>query len=182
MSFVNTFRDVLLQPSVFFKRMPAEKDFFEAVVFALVCSLIPGTIIMREQITWGALPFFFAGFLFVFIMRLFIDSAILHGLFKVFGGDAIYQKSLQILSYSYAANLLVAIPVLAIEFDIIHVDFSLIFTLYGAYLITRGGQLIHNLNFEKSVFATFLWESWYLVTSFILITFVETFYNKGFYL
>ena len=176
------FRDILFQPSAFFKRVSAETDFFDAVVFALVCSLIPGTIIMREQITLGALPFFFAGFLFVFIMRLFVDSAILHGLFKIFGGSAIYQKSLQILSYSYAANLLIVIPALAIEFDIIPVDFSLLFTLYGAYLITRGGQLIHNLNFEKSVFATFLWESWYLMTSVILVTLVETFYNKGFYL
>ncbi len=179
MSFVNIFADILLQPSVFFKRVSTEKDFFNAVVFALVCSLIPGTILMREQITWGALPFFFAGFLFVFIMRLFIDSAVLHGLFKVFGGKAIYQKSLQILSYSYAANLLVTIPVLAIELKIIPVDFSLIFTLYGAYLITRGGQLIHKLNFEKSAFAALLWEFWYLVTSFVLLTFLGTLYNTG---
>jgi hypothetical protein len=134
---------------------------------------------MREQITWGALPFFFAGFLFVFILRLFIDSAVLHGLFRMFGGEAIYQKSLQILSYSYAANLFITIPVLAIELDIVSVDFSLIFTMYGLYLVTRGGQLIHNLNFEKSVFVAILWESWYLITSYILVTFVQTFYNTG---
>jgi hypothetical protein len=172
MELVNILRDILLQPSAFFKQVSAEKDFFGAIVFALICSLIPGTILIREQLSWGALPFFIAGFLFVFIMRLFIDSAVLHGLFKMFGGKAIYQKSLQILSYSYAANLLITIPILAIELEITQVDFSLIFTLYGAYLITRGGQLIHNLNFEKSTFAALLWESWYLVTSFILVTFM----------
>jgi hypothetical protein len=98
MEFVNIFRDILLQPSAFFRQVAAEKDFFDAVVFALICSLIPGTILIREQLSWGALPFFFAGFLFVFIMRLFIDSTVLHGLYKMFGGEAIYQKSFQILS------------------------------------------------------------------------------------
>lgn len=179
MNFINTFRGILFQPSPFFKQVSAEKDFFDSVVFALICSLIPGTILMREQITTGALPFFFAGFLFVFIMRLFIDSAVLHGLFKIFGGEAIYQKSLQILSYSYAANLFVTIPVLAIELDIIQIDFSFLFALYGAYLIARGGQLIHKLNFEKSVFAALLWEFWYFITSFALVSVVETFYNPG---
>ncbi|MGA9189995.1 MAG: YIP1 family protein [Methanosarcina sp.] len=170
MGFANIFKEILLQPSDFFKRVSSEKNFSDPGIFALICSLIPGTILMREKVTWGALPFFFAGFLFVFITRLFIDSAILHGLFKMFGGEAVYQKSLQILSYSYAAYLFVTIPILAIEFEIIPVDFSLVFTLYGVYLITRGGQLIHNLNFGKSAFASILWESWYLVTSFILIT------------
>lgn len=170
MGFANIFKEILLQPSDFFKQVSSEKNFSYPVIFALICSLIPGTILMREKVTWGALPFFFAGFLFVFITRLFIDSAILHGLFKMFGGEAVYQKSLQILSYSYAAYLFVTIPILAIEFEIVPVDFSLVFTLYGVYLITRGGQLIHNLNFGKSAFAAILWESWYLVTSFILIT------------
>lgn len=179
MDFVNRLKDILLQPSAFFKRVSVEKDFFDAVVFALICSLIPGTILMREQITWGTLPFFFAGFLFVFIMRLFIDSAVLHELFKMFGGEALYPKSLQILSYSYASNLFVTLPILAIELNIVSVDFSLIFTMYGLYLITRGGQFIHNLNFEKSAFAAILWESWYLITSYILVTFVQTFYNAG---
>jgi hypothetical protein len=179
MSFANVFKEILLRPSAFFKRVSTEKDFFDAVVFALICSLIPGTILMRERITWGTLPFFFAVFLFVFIMRLFIDSAVLHGLFKLCGGEAIYQKSLQILSYSYAANLFVTLSILAIEFNIVSVDFSLIFILYGAYLITRGGQLIYNLNFEKSAFAALLWEFWYLVTSFVLVTFVETLYNAS---
>jgi hypothetical protein len=174
MNFINIIKSILLQPSAFFKQVSAEKDFFDAIIFALICSLIPGTILMREQITWGALPVFFAGFLFVFIMRLFIDSAVLHGLFKMFGGEAIYQKSLQILSYSYTANLFVTLPVLAIKLDIVSVDFSLIFTIYGLCLITRGGQLIHNLNFEKSVFAAILWESWYLITSYILVSFVGT--------
>jgi hypothetical protein len=174
MNFINIIKNILLQPSAFFKQVSAEKDFFDAIIFALICSLIPGTLLMREQITWGVLPVFFAGFLFVFIMRLFIDSAVLHGLFKMFGGEAIYQKSLQILSYSYAANLFVTLPVMAIKLDIVSVDFSLIFAIYGLYLITRGGQLIHNLNFEKSVFAAILWESWYLITSYILVSFVET--------
>ncbi len=175
MGFVNRFKDILLQPSDFFKRVSSENDFFSPVIFALTCGLIPGIILVREKIAWGALPLFFAGFLFVFIMRLFIDSAVLHGLFKVFGGKAVYQKSLQILSYSYAAYLFVTIPILAIEFDIVPVDFSLVFTLYGVYLMTRGGQSIHNLNFEKSATAAILWESWYLVTSFILVTFLVTF-------
>lgn len=174
MNFVNVFKEILLRPSAFFKRVSTEMDFFDAVVFALICSLIPGTILMRGHITLEAFPFFFSVFLFVFIMRLFIDSAVLHGLFKIFGGGAIYQKSLQILSYSYAAYLFLTFSVLAIEFNIVSVDFSLIFILYGAYLITRGGQLIYNLNFEKSAFAVFLWELWYLFTSFALVTFVET--------
>jgi hypothetical protein len=179
MYFINILKDILLQPSTFFKQMSVEKDFFNAIIFALLCSLVPGTILIREQLTWEALPFFLAGFLFVFIMRLFIDSAVLHGLFKVLGGEAIYQKSLLVLSYSYAANLFVTIPVLAIELEITPVDFSFIFTLYGAYLIARGGQLIHKLNFGKSAFAAFLWEFWYLVTSFVLLTFVETPYSTG---
>lgn len=174
MNFVNVFKEILLRPSAFFKRVSTEMDFFDAVVFALICSLIPGTILIRGHITLEAFPFFFSVFLFVFIMRLFIDSAVLHGLFKIFGGGAIYQKSLQILSYSYAAYLFLTFSVLAIEFNIVSVDFSLIFILYGAYLITRGGQLIYNLNFEKSAFAVFLWELWYLFTSFALVTFVET--------
>ncbi len=174
MSFADVFKDILLRPSSFFKRISTEKDFFNAVVFALICSLIPGTILMREHITWGAFPVFFSGFMFVFIMRLFIDSAVLHGLFKMVGGEAIYQKSLQILSYSYAAYLFVTLSVLAIEFNIVSVDVSLIFVLYSAYLITRGGQLIYNLNFEKSAFAVFLWELWFLFTSFALVTFLET--------
>jgi hypothetical protein len=174
MNFANIFKEILLRPSAFFKQVSTEMDFFDAVVFALICSLIPGTIIMRGHITWGAFPFFVSVFLFVFIMRLFIDSAVLHGLFKIFGGEAVYQKSLQILSYSYAAYLFLTFSVLAMEFNIVSVDFSLIFILYSAYLITRGGQLIYNLNFEKSAFAVFLWELWFLFTSFALVTFVGT--------
>lgn len=172
MSFVNNFKGVLLKPSDFFNNVSFNDDFFDPVIFALICNLIPGIILVREQITLNSLPFFLAGFLFIFIFRLFIDSAVLHGLFKLMGGKAFYQQTFEILSYSYIANLFIVIPILALQLNLLPVDFSLIFTLYGLYLIIIGGQFIHNLNIGKSAFAAFIWELWYLVSSFIIVTYI----------
>jgi|GEM_PF-3398228 hypothetical protein len=169
MNFFSTANEIVKTPSEFFKKTSSVKGYYDPIVFACICGLFP-------QIIMGAIVSpviaFLVAFLFSFIIRLFIDSAVLHGLFKVAGGKATYESTFQILAYSYIAQFFTALPIAASQAGLTP-DISPILLLYAIYLLTIGGQFVHNLNVGKAVTVAILWSFWYLITAVVLFAVME---------
>ncbi|WP_440944995.1 YIP1 family protein [Methanosarcina sp. T3] len=169
MNFFSTANEIVNTPSEFFKKVPGEKGYYDPVIFACICALFPQLI--SGTIVSPILAFLIA-FLFSFIIRLFIDSAVLHGLFRLVGGVATYESTFQILAYSYTAQFFTSLPIAVAQAGLVP-DLSPILILYGIYLLTIGGQFVHKLSAGKAAIVAILCLFWYVVTSFILYLLVE---------
>lgn len=141
MDYLIIFKEILLQPSEFFKKMPKDENYFDPLIFAGICIGIPVFVLDPDP---GFFTAKYTGFVLGLLSRLFVSSAILHILWKAMGGTASFKNTFQIVAYSNALVLFTLIPI----------DLSLIMIPYLMYIRMRGGQFVHNLSAGKSAAVT----------------------------
>lgn len=174
MDYFERYIEIVLDPAEFFKKIPLEEGYIGPVFFAYICSMIPSIVLIREEIpSYGGLLIIFFGFLGGFILRILFDTAVLHGLFKAFGGKAVYKSTFQLVTFSYAAELLQTIPILANQFNLIPTNLAPMLILYFLYLLSIGGQFVHNLSIKRAVFAALIWACSYHIGLYSLYFIAE---------
>lgn len=159
--YLTIFKEVLLQPSEFFKKMPRDEDYFDPLIFAGICIGIPVFILSINEMNYFVS--IYTGFVFGLISRLFLNSAILHILWKVVGGTASFKNTFQIFAYSSAIDLFAAFPI----------DLSLITIPYMIYIRTRGGQFVHNLSTGRSAVAAIVEGIFEVIQGIILLEMMD---------
>ncbi len=136
MNYLITVKELVLQPSEFFKKMPKIENYYDPLIFAGLCN-IPALILIIDINSFTAM---YTGFLIGLIIRLFAYSAILHILWKTVGGTADFKHSFQIYAYSNVIEL----------FAVLVGELSLLLLPYQIYIRVRGGQFVHNLGLGRS--------------------------------
>lgn len=137
MEYITVFKELLLQPSEFFTKMPRNENYFDPLIFAGICS-IPGFILYVDKSYFVAS---YTGYLIGLIMRLFTNSLILHILWKVVGGTASFKNTFQIYAYSNVLEFFAALLG----------DLGWLLIPYLMYIRAKGGQFVHNLGLGRSL-------------------------------
>lgn len=136
MEYLITFKKLLLQPSEFFEKMQRNENCLNPLIFAGICN-IP-TFLLTTDLSYFTASY--TGFLIGFIARLFVNSVILHVLWKAIGGTASLKNTFQIYAYSNVLELFA--PFMGY--------LSILTIPYQLYIRARGGQFIHNLSLRSS--------------------------------
>jgi len=154
-------RDIIFRPQVFFQGMPLTEGYLRPVLFAstvflivlaynvlLVATGLPfpnGQGVKDNALLWGALlkaPVLYA----LWILGLFLGSAILHLSFRLLKGKATFQGTFRLFAYSTVANLLSLVPLFG----------QYLSTVYALVLIMFGGRYVHGLSSPRSIAAPLL--------------------------
>jgi len=151
--YVNTWKEVLLRPSDFYREMPKIGGYFDPIAFATVnlCISMLFCLIFNSNsyVLTDALsktPMFVAIVIFVAgIGSLLIDATILYIIYKVLGGTGSYEGTARLVLYASAAPMFIWVPLV-----------GWIFGIYQFYLYIVGGKFVHNISMERSGLAIIL--------------------------
>jgi hypothetical protein len=161
MDYIKTWKEVMLRPSDFFKRMPTTGGYIDPLIFALISTVINVllfTLFRYGMFTLGVrsslltlgieqgLKFNFSVFsdviepFFISIVGTFIMALIFNLVSKAFGGTGSYEGTVRFMFYSSAPALLTWIPIL-----------DLVAGIYAIYLNIVGGMIVYNISMGKSI-------------------------------
>lgn len=166
MDYIKTWKEVMLRPSDFYRRMQTTGEYTGLLTFVSITAIINGILISLVRyviLTSGVLP----GMLTLIDMRysrpdvsifwtvilapisgivgVFILALIFNLLYKVFGGTGNYNGTVRFLSYASAPGVLTWIPFI-----------GLIIGIYELYLYIVGGMIVHNVSIKKSTIIVLL--------------------------
>ncbi len=145
-NYIDTWKNVIMHPTLFFENMPVSGGYGEPIRFALInCMLGIGLIIFLFLIqpptyyrsVIDLIIFLCISFLITGVAGLFIYFIV----FKIMGGKGSIEGTFRQLAYSSAPVALPIIPILP---------------LYSLYLIIVGGKYVHNMGKLRSAVAVFL--------------------------
>jgi len=148
---IRTWKQVMLNPSAFYKRMPATGGYTDPLIFAAICVVInsllvvfarPGIAVLMGMGTprTGFSVISRVIILFIFgITSIFILALLFNFLYRVFGGTGDYEGTLRFVSYASAPIIFTWIPIL-----------GLIIGIYQLYLYIVGGMAVHKVSLKKS--------------------------------
>lgn len=186
MDYINTWKEVILRPSDFYRSMPKTGGYVDPIIFAAISFILYGLLTVLLAILFGSGMYMGSiyggmydgmyrgiyggvrgfGFLAIFmtviitpiggIISLFIEAAILYIIYKVLGGKGSYEGTLRFISYATAVLLLSWIPLI-----------GWVFGFYGIYLYIVGGMNVHDVSMVKSTIAVLL--PTFLVILFVII-------------
>jgi hypothetical protein len=151
MDYIKTWKEVILRPSDFYRRMPTTGGYADPLTFALISSIINTLLFALVRPTMLTLVgmhvprinlSIFSTVIILFIaniVSLFILALIFNLLYKALGGAGSYEGTVRFISYSSAPTVLSWIPIL-----------GLITGIYELYLCTVGGMIVHNVSMKKS--------------------------------
>lgn len=167
MDYINMWKDVILKPSDFFRKMPTTGKYTDSLVFALINNIIFLNLvvlfnneirngvsnILRSILSSNTSIFFSIYFILwtivttlsLSISSISIRAAIFNASYKLLGGTGSYGGSVRVISYTSALMVLTLIPLV-----------GWIFSLYGLYLYVVGGMFVHHVSMWKSIIAIFL--------------------------
>lgn len=166
MDYINTWKEVILRPSDFYRSMPKTGGYADPLIFAAINFILYGLLTALIAGLFGRGMYGgmydgmyggFGGFSFlavimnvviipiVGIISLFIEAAILYIIYKVLGGNGSYEGTVRFISYATAVLLLSWIPFI-----------GWVFGFYGLYLYILGGMNVHDVSMVKSTIAVLL--------------------------
>lgn len=166
MDYINTWKEVILRPSDFYKSMPKTGGYADPLIFAAINFILYGLLTtllaglfgrgmyggMYDGMYDGFGGFRFLGIItnviiipIAGIISLFIEAAILYIIYKVLGGGGSYEGTVRFISYATAVLLLSWIPFI-----------GWVFGFYGLYLYILGGMNVHDVSMVKSTIAVLL--------------------------
>lgn len=151
--YVDTWKEVLLKPSDFYREIPKIGGYIDPIIFATVhlCISILFCLLFNSNsyVLTDALsktPMLVAIFLFIIgIGSLFIDATILYIIYKTLGGTGSYEGTVRLVLYASAAPMFIWVPLI-----------GWIFGIYQFYLYLVGGKFVHNISMERSGLAIIL--------------------------
>jgi hypothetical protein len=157
MDYIKTWKDVILKPSDFYRRMPKTGGYADPISFAVINLILNAFLfnLVRPRIL--ALNgmhelrhnfSFFTDVIFepiLSIIGLFVLALILNILYhlKIIGGTGNHEGTLRIISYASATMVFSWIPFV-----------GLISSIYCFYLNIVGGMIVQNVSMRKSTILT----------------------------
>ncbi|MHC1756246.1 MAG: YIP1 family protein [Methanosarcina sp.] len=175
MDYINTWKEVMLRPSDFYRSMPKTGGYADPLIFAAISFIIYGLLTAllaglfgRGMYMGGMYGGMYDGMyggtydgvrefsLFTVlatviilpiagIVSLFVEAAILYVIYKVLGGKGSYEGTVRFVSYATAVLVVSWIPLV-----------GWIAGLYGIYLYIVGGMYVHDVSMGKSAIAILL--------------------------
>lgn len=166
MDYIDTWKEVILRPSDFYRNMPKTGGYADPLTFAAINFILYGLLtaliagLFGRGMYGGMYDGMYGGFRglgfltiitnviiipFAGIISLFIEAAILYIIYKVLGGKGSYEGTVRFISYATAVLLLSWIPFL-----------GWVFGIYGIYLYILGGMNVHDVSMVKSTIAVLL--------------------------
>lgn len=140
-----TWKNVILNPKLFFENMPKSGGYGEPLKFAILSYIIGcfGVFIIsflmdanfKSSIDFSIL------ILIIALLGLFINSSIFWIFFKIMGGKGNYEGTFRQVSYSSASAVYILLPVLLIYFLVLN---------------TIGGEYVHKISKVRSAIAVSL--------------------------
>lgn len=198
MDYINAWKEVMLRPSDFYRRMPKTGGYAEPLIFAAISFIIYGLLTAllaalfgRGMYMGGMYDGMYGGMyngmygtgefsLFAILMivivtpiagiiSLLIEAVIFYILFKIVGGAGNYEGTLRLLSYATAVLLLSWIPFI-----------GWFMGLYGIYLYIVGGTYVHNISMIRSAIAVLLPTILVLILMILVMAGIFVF-SRGFF-
>lgn len=166
MDYIGTWKEVMLKPSEFYRKMPKTGGYRDPLTFAAITFLIYGiltAIFNRDMYMTGMHGGMYGGENYfgefglsmiisiailapiAGVISLFIEAIILYIIYRILGGDGSYEGTVRFIAYASAVLLLSWIPLI-----------GWIIGLYGIYLQIVGGMYVHNVSMLKSAIAVLL--------------------------
>ncbi len=166
MNYIKTWKEVILRPSDFYKRMPTTGGYTHPLTFAainLIINVLLSALVRYGMFTLGVRSSIlilggihdsrfnfsiFSNLVEPFILGMigiFIIALILNFLYKTLGGTGSFEGTVRFISYARAPNLFAWIPIL-----------GLITGIYSLYLNIVGGMIVHEVSMKKSTIAVLL--------------------------
>lgn len=166
MDYIKTWKEVMLQPSDFYRRMQTNEEYTGPLIFVAINVIIAGiltSLVHYAILTSGINPDMLSLIdlryskpsLSIFwlvilapisgIIGVFILALIFNFLYKVFGGTGNYNGTVRFLSYASATAVLTWIPFI-----------GQIIGIYQFYLYIVGGMIVHNVSMKKSTIIVLL--------------------------
>jgi hypothetical protein len=179
MDYFKTWKEVMLRPSDYYRKMPTTGGYSEPLTFAAISYIISGllTVILIRGLHIGDMygvdssEFSFSMLLASVIMTpiagiiyLLIGAAIFYIIYKLLGGTGSYEGTVRFMSYASAILVVSWIPLL-----------NLITWIYGIYLYIVGGAFVHNVSMGKSTLAILLPYILAILLAIILAAFIASF-------
>ena len=153
MNYFTVFKNVLMKPSEFFKKMPRDDDLTHALFFSFVFLLITvligdffDSIYVGEYIMLPG-PVFITELFSIFVVYIFFSIGLIIS-FNVLGYKENYRNTFKIIAYSTA--------VFPFQFLPIFPKMGILASIYWMHVCIRGGQYVHNLSYWKSCFIVLL--------------------------
>jgi hypothetical protein len=166
MNYIKTWKEIILSPSDFYRRMPTTGGYAEPLTFVTISLII--SLLLRVLVSYSMLQSGISSRILTFggihnsrldfsissyvilpfisgIISLFFIALIINFIYKALGGTGSYEGTLRFISYAYAPGVLAWIPIL-----------SLLTGIYELYLLIVGGMIVHNVSLKKSTIATLL--------------------------
>lgn len=166
MDYIKTWKEVMLRPSDFYRRMQTTEEYTGPLTFVAISAIISGilTSLVRYgmlisgvspdmltlidmryskpdvSIFWTVILAPISGIVCVFILVLIFNL-----LYKVLGGTGNFNGTVRFLSYASAPWVLTWIPFI-----------GLVIGIYELYLYIVGGMIVHNVSMKKSTIIVLL--------------------------
>ena len=151
MDYIKTWKEVMLRPSDFYRRMQTTEEYTDPLTFVAISFIINALLVALVRPTMLTLvgmhvprinfPIFstviispIGGIVCVFILALIFNL-----LYKALGGTGSYEGTVRFISYASAPVVFTWIPIL-----------GLIIGIYQLYLYIVGGMIVHNVSMKKS--------------------------------
>lgn len=158
MSYIKTWKEVILKPAEFFMKMPTTGGYSDPLIFAAtsyIISWLLSIFVSFSMLTMGDSEPIFSdldtisvilgvGLLLVFVSFIIL-SIIANLLYGALGGTGSYEGTVRLASYASAALVFLTVP---------HV--VSVAVIYEMYLLIIGGMIVHNVSMRKSMIAVFL--------------------------
>ena len=166
MNYIKTWKEVMLRPSDFFRRMPTTGGYNDPIIFALISIVLSvlffvlfrhgmfifgvQSSILKLGIMHGPIFNFltYSNIIKPFAIGIqcsFIMAQAFNLVSKALGGTGSYEGTIRFLSYATAVQILSWIPLI-----------GLIVWIYGLYLNIVGGSFVHKVSMGKSAIAILL--------------------------
>lgn len=156
MDYIRIWKEVILTPSNFYRRMPTTGGYADPLTFAIICLIVntllfalvrPTLLIMagmQNLPSTLSMPSTVSLMIISGIISLFISALIINTLYKAFGGTGSYEGTFRFLCYSSAPIVFSWIPIV-----------GLVIVIYELYLCIVGGMIVHNVSLKKSTLLFF---------------------------
>jgi len=163
--YIEPWKNVLLRPSDFYRKMPKTGGYIDPVLFATVNLSISMLIYLffnsEADVLIDALsraPMVASITIFIGgIGALFVEATMLYIIYKAIGGTGTYEGTARFVLYASAAPMFIWVPLI-----------GWIFGIYQFYLYLVGGKFVHNISMERSALAILLLISFSLASGVLL--------------
>lgn len=154
MDFIKTWKEVMLRPSDFYRRMPTTGGYADPLIFTVICFIINSllfTFVRPSMLTLVGMHDPIHSFSMfstliiepiIIIISILLFALIFNLLYKLLGGTGTYEGTVRFISYASAPIVFSWIPIM-----------GFIIGIYDLYLYIVGGMIVHNVSMKKSTIA-----------------------------